>query len=109
MSDKSKLPSYDSHSRMKHYNIIFDESINQNRVAFYNFDAADSIVKDSRDDYFTVPKGMEYRLDLISVKFYGTSAYDWFIAQYNNIEDPIRDIVAGKKLIIPYNGKTNGV
>jgi len=107
--DKSKPPVYNSSSRMKYFDIIFDESISQNRVAFYNYGIVDNIVKDAQDEYYTIPKGMEHRLDLISVKFYGTSTYDWFISQYNNIEDPIRDIVAGKKIIIPHRSKINGV
>ncbi len=104
--DKSKQPFYRESSRMRNYTIIFDESVNQNRVAFYNYY---SINSDSQDEWYTIPKGMEYRLDLISVKFYGTSTYDWFIAQFNNIEDPIRDIVAGKKIIIPHRIKMLGV
>lgn len=109
MEDKSKKPSFDKSSRMRHYNIIFDKNINQNRVAFYNFNVVDNIVQDSQDENFVITKGFEHRLDLISVKFYGTSKYDWFIAQYNNIEDSIKDIVAGKKIIIPHRSKINWV
>lgn len=110
MSDnKSKKPSYDRGSRMQNYEIIFDDDISQNRCAFYNFNTVDNLVRDSQDEYFTIPKGMEHRLDLISVKFYGTSKYDWVIAQYNNIEDPIQDVISGKKILIPHRSKLNGV
>jgi len=109
VDSKSKVPSYNKSSRMKHYDIIFDESVNQNRVAFYNFSPVDNIVSDAQDEYFIIPKGMEHRLDLISIKFYGTAVYDWVIAQYNNIEDPIKEITAGKKILIPHHNKLNEV
>ena len=101
MARKSKKPLFPKNSRMRHFDIIFDESVEQNRAAFYRFNVNKRIGKSNNDTIYTIPKGMEYRLDLISVKFYGTSSYDWFIAEYNNIEDPIKDIKAGKKIRIP--------
>ena len=109
MGTQSKKPTFLKNSRMKHYEIIFDKDVNQMRVALYNHDAIDYIIRDDQDEYYTIDKGMEYRLDLISLKFYGTSTYDWFIAQYNNIEDPIKDIVAGKKIVIPHRSKLGSV
>ena len=105
----SKRPTYNKNSRMKHYDIVFDESVQQNRVGFYNFNVEKRTDKSNDDTTFYVPKGMEYRLDLISVKFYGTAAYDWLIAEYNGIEDPIKDIVPGLKLIIPNRYKLGSV
>jgi len=109
MEKQSKKPYFKKNSRMKHYDIIFDESINQNRVAFYKSGLFKGFIKDSQDSTFIIPKGMEYRLDLVSVKFYGTASYDWVLAEVNNIEDPIKDVVAGLKLIIPNRNKLGGI
>ena len=109
MANQSKRPTYSKNSRMKHYDLIFDEDVKQMRVTFYNHGAVDYITQDNQDEYYTITKGMEYRLDLISLKFYGTAAYDWFIAQFNNIEDPIRDVLAGKKIIIPHRSKLGSI
>jgi hypothetical protein len=97
---QSKTPFFPKNSRMKNYQIIFDSNVKQNRVAFYNFDA-NKMEYSKSDEIYTITKGMEYRLDLISIKFYGSATYDWLIAEYNKIEDPIRDIVSGKKIRIP--------
>lgn len=98
--NKSKRPTFPKNSRMRRYNIIFDESVQQNRVAFYKY-KLNSDLQSLSSEIYVIPKGMEHRLDLISIKFFGTAAYDWLIAEYNNIEDPIRDVVAGKKIRIP--------
>jgi len=103
---EAKRPYFNKNSRMKHYDIIFDSTIEQNRVAFYKYS---NIASSTNDQKYTVTKGTQHRLDLISVKFYGTAAYDWFIAEYNNIEDPIRDIKPGLKLIIPDRSRLGGV
>lgn len=100
---KSKQPVFKKNSRMRNYSIIFDKEIMQNRPAFYRFNIETKVTQS--DEVFVVTKGLEHRLDLISVKFYGTSIYDWVIAEFNNIEDPIKDIVAGKKIIIPNKTK----
>lgn len=102
---KSKQPVFKKNSRMKNYSIIFDKEIMQNRPAFYKFNVGSRITQTKSDEVFVITKGLEHRLDLISVKFYGTSVYDWIIAEFNNIEDPIKDIVAGKKIVIPNKNK----
>ena len=43
----------------------------------------------------------EGRLDLVSLKFYGTTALWWLIAYANNIIDPFIEVVAGSVIIIP--------
>jgi len=49
---------------------------------------------------YVVPKHMEDRIDLISLKFYGISSLYWIICYTNNLKDPL-DVKAGKILFIP--------
>lgn len=74
--------------------------------------------QDVMDDVYTVEPVYVGRLDLIANAFYDEPRYWWIIAQYNNILDPIAEIVIGKELFIPkkarlqtdfLNGKTGGI
>lgn len=58
------------------------------------------IRESSRDIYYSVEKGYENRLDLISNKFYGTPLMYWAIAVMNRIDNPL-DIPSGVVLRIP--------
>lgn len=58
------------------------------------------IKETNRDSFFTVTKGYEYRIDLISNRFYGTPLLYWAICYMNNIYDPF-DVKAGIVLRIP--------
>lgn len=103
-NSKAKKPSYERTSKMRKYDTTFDSNVGKIRSTYIKR-IDDAISADGRDIIFTVEPGYEYRTDLISVKFYGTSKYDWVIEDANNIRDPIKDIVAGKKLIIPDKSK----
>ena len=100
MALKSKAPSFLKTSKMKNYNIIFDRQVEQYRAGFYSSKFKD-YKPTNKDTIFTVPIQYKHRLDLISYKFYGTAQWDWIIEDANNIKDPIKDIIVGKKLIIP--------
>ena len=52
------------------------------------------------DQYFTVTKVEENRLDIVSQKYYGTPRYWWVIAIANYIIDPF-DLAVGTNLRIP--------
>ena len=56
---------------------------------------------DASDTLYTVEAFYTGRLDLIANTFYNEPRYWWFIAQYNNILDPISEIVTGRVLRIP--------
>jgi hypothetical protein len=56
---------------------------------------------DPSDTEYVVDSFYEGRPDLISVAFYGEPRYWWVITQYNNIIDPIGEIVPGRVLRIP--------
>lgn len=53
------------------------------------------------DMQYTVENKYEGRLDLIAYAFYGEPKLWWVIGQYNNILDPISEIIAGRVLLIP--------
>lgn len=57
--------------------------------------------KDPSDIVYVVENINESRLDLISSIFYNEPRYAWFIAQYNNIIDPVSEVTAGRILLIP--------
>lgn len=101
---KANKPSYERTSKMNRYDIVFDDDVGQMRTAFFNR-ISSKIKFDKRDTIFTVDAAHEFRTDLISLKFYGTAKYDWVIEDFNNIKDPIKDVVAGTKLIIPDKSK----
>ena len=73
--------------------------------------------QDVTDVIYTVENFYEGRLDLIALAFLNDPRYWWVIAQLNNILDPVTEITAGRKLIIPtvdrlnlmLNKKTGGI
>ncbi len=56
-----------------------------------------------RDDdiRITIQQTEGQRPDLISQRIYGKAAYSWLVLQYNNIVDPITEMVPGKVLFLP--------
>ena len=56
---------------------------------------------DATDIGYIVENIYEGRLDLLASLFYGDSKLWWFIAQYNNIIDPVGEVTAGRVLYIP--------
>lgn len=101
VSEKDILvqPSYDAETRMRNYDIVYSKDFNQLCCGFYN--NALKSKSSEYDDIYEVEYETQHRLDLISEKFYGTATLDWAIADANNLSDPIRDVVVGKKLRIP--------
>ncbi len=53
-----------------------------------------------RDRYTVINKSTEYRPDLVSQDFYGTSIFWWKVMEANNIRD-IWDFKAGLSILIP--------
>jgi hypothetical protein len=51
--------------------------------------------------FYRVDIVTEKRPDLISMKFYGTYHLGWLIAEHNNLQDPIEDLVMGLVIKIP--------
>jgi len=61
----------------------------------------------SEDIKFTVTGELQYRLDLISMKFYGTPHLWWLIAYANSIVDPFTEVIVGLRLVIPPRGEVD--
>lgn len=99
-NNKAQKPSYSDRSKMRRYNIVYDEDIGTMRTGFMNFLKYYPSLENG-DKVWEIEKGFEYRTDLISKKFYNTSQFDWIIEQVNNIKDPIKDVYVGRKLVIP--------
>jgi hypothetical protein len=59
-----------------------------------------AIPKSSKDKYYVVTPGREYRPDLVSLAAYGTVDFWWKIMEANNIKD-IFDFKAGLNIRIP--------
>lgn len=66
--------------------------INKNLFPLYTYNRGyekKAVLPISDDDvYYTVEKGFENRMELISYKFYGTVLYSWIIMDVNNIINP---------------------
>lgn len=60
-----------------------------------------NLSRDSGDVIITVTQDLEKRPDLISQKAYNTPDLWWAIYEFNNIKDPLFDVVAGMELRIP--------
>lgn len=57
--------------------------------------------RDSSDITYVMEKKYEGRPDLLGYVFYADSALWWIICQYNNILNPLEELVEGKILFIP--------
>lgn len=55
----------------------------------------------SVQEFYTVDASTENRIDLISLKYYGTYHLGWLLSEYNNILDPIEGYPIGKVVRIP--------
>ncbi len=67
---------------------------------FTRWDIPD-IPKTQNDTFYTVEKGNENRLELISYMLYKTTQLWWVLASVNNISDPFVEVIAGTILRVP--------
>jgi len=63
--------------------------------------------QDPTDLPYVVEKFYEGRLDLIAAVFYNEPRLWWFLAQFNNILDPLSEITAGRILLIPSKARVD--
>jgi hypothetical protein len=61
-----------------------------------------SIETSSRDRFYVIGPGEEFRPDLVSKKAFNTEDFWWKILEFNNIKD-IFDFTVGKTIRIPSN------
>lgn len=98
--EQSKRPQFKQHSKMKRYELVYDEDVEKIRCGFMNF-IIDYVPNLPEDKFWSIEPGYEYRSDLISKRFYGTTRFDWVIEQINDVRDPIKDLTIDTKLLIP--------
>lgn len=55
----------------------------------------------SDDIFFSIPLGFKGRPDLIAHYFYGKASLYWLVLQYNNIVDPVEELIEGKEIRLP--------
>ena len=91
-------PNYKSYSKMNNYSLLI---INNKYELGYYQNIIGNYQADETDNIFIITPEYEYRMDLISQKFYGSPVYDWILEDINGIEDPIKDLTVGTKIIIP--------
>lgn len=81
-----------------------DEDPTFGPVEFFEHFPVFRIPQHSNDQIHVVKEHQEHRLDLIAWDFYGSHLWWWviYLAQDPVLEDPIKDIVTGRVLRIPY-------
>lgn len=94
------VPTYGRNSKMTQYDLLLDPKINTVRCGFYQSKYKGYQIRQG-DQFYTVDATTEHRIDKISILFYASAMYDWIIEDANNLYDPIQQLVAGTKLIIP--------
>lgn len=88
---------YTNNSRYSNLRRLFDK---ERGKYFHENWIKKTLSVSNEDEYFTVTKSEEDRLDLIANYFYSTPRYWWVIALANDIIDPF-DIPVGTQLRIP--------
>jgi len=60
-----------------------------------------ALEKQDNDLRITVREHEAGRPDLLSYRLYGKATYAWIVLQYNNIVDPVTELVAGAEIVMP--------
>lgn len=74
----------------------------ENKLLTYSLYKKSTKKMSSKDKYFVVTPGTEYRPDLVSQTAYGTTDFWWKIMEANDIKD-IFDFKAGLNIRVPNN------
>lgn len=72
----------------------------EKKMLTYPLYKKNNIAPNKKDKFTVVTKGYEYRPDLVSHEFYGTSDFWWKIMEANNIKD-VFDFKNGLSIKIP--------
>lgn len=99
-SSKKKNNLFTEYNRYQYYDIIYDENISTYRIGL-GYQNLPSFPRGELDTFYVIDNATQYRPDLISLKFYGTTKLWWVIAKTNNIQHPIKDLKAGTTIRIP--------
>ncbi len=88
------------YNRYKYYDVIYDTTVGALRIGL-GWQSVPKFPVTNRDTYYTVENKYQYRLDLISLHFFGSKDLSWVLFAANDIQHPVKDIVAGTVLRIP--------
>ena len=91
---------FTTYSRYQYYDIILDPEIGTYRIGL-GYDNLPDFEEDIHDIYYVIESSLQYRPDLISLKFYNTTKLWWVIIKANNLEHPVQDLTAGTTIRIP--------
>lgn len=94
-----RIPSGSAIDKLSRYN-IYKRLVNTEGDNYIETPERREIKESAKDSFYSVEKGYENRIDLISYRFYGTPLLWWAIAVMNKIQDPM-DVKAGIVLRIP--------
>jgi len=59
------------------------------------------IIQQDDDFVVTILENEAARPDLISYRLYGKATYAWLVLQYNNIVDPVTELITGATIRMP--------
>lgn len=62
-------------------------------------------LKTDKDILYKIPKGEEFRPDLIANRFYGDPKLFWVLVYANNFANSPEDFVVDKTIRIPFHGR----
>ncbi len=79
---------------------VYTELVNGSMVIVFGL-LDDTVVPDPTDQFFIVPIGGVYRLDLILTNFYGVPDLWWIIARCNGVLDPLAGVPVNTKIRVP--------
>jgi len=85
------------------YSPYYQTSQISNYVSYLDFWNGQYILPQTDDTQYLIESTYQYRPDLVSYQFYGTSQLWWVFALRNpdSIQDPIWDFVTGLPIYIP--------
>ncbi len=97
MKKNTFFPMY---NRFQYYDIIYDSSVSNYRIGLGYYNLPD-FPESAHDIYYIIENHLQYRPDLISLKFYNTTQLWWVITRANNLTHPLKELSAGKTIRIP--------
>ena len=65
--------------------------------------------RDPSDIVYTIENFYSGRMDLIATAFYNEPRYASFLCQYNNIIDPLTEIIPGRIILIPSQARISSM
>lgn len=84
-------------SRYYKYPVLY---YGENRYLTFPTYKKEEISTNNKNKYTVINKSTEYRPDLVSYQFYGTTMFWWQIMELNNIKD-VWDFKSGLSIMVP--------